>query len=182
MNRLPTGTNCCIQLDDIFIRRWRSIDWDDMTFNIITFKELMTDVSTTFYKPLTHMKPDSIIDILDFIYISMQKTRKICVQYILQLLKKISYPFLLEVFGLYTWVLARHKQASESKLSIVWQNQETPSRHVLISILINSKSQKCLCEIKGYDLQSKIDIGKYKIAARRINDKSKITNSCCTKW
>lgn len=94
----------------------------------------------------------------------MQKTRK----YVYNIFsnKKTVILFLVEVFGLYPWVLARHKQASESKLSIVWQNQETPSRYVLVSILIDSKAQKCICQIKGYDLQSKIGIGKYKIAAR----------------
>jgi hypothetical protein len=42
-------------------------------------------------------------------------------------------------------------------------------RHV-ISILLNSKSHKCLRNIKGYDLQRKIAMSKYKLAARNTKD------------
>jgi hypothetical protein len=51
----------------------------------------------------------------------------------------------------------------------VRQHQETRYRHI-ISILIDLKSQKCLCQIKGYDLQSKIDMVKYKRAATNTED------------
>ena len=110
------GTNCCIQLDYIFIR-WRSIGWDDMTFNIITFKELMTDVSTTFYKPLTYMKPDSSIDILDISILSIYQCKRLWKYAAIYspIDNKNQSSFFVRSVWTVSMRFSRHKQASESK-------------------------------------------------------------------